>query len=198
MTTAAHAPTLPAPVTTRPPRPSQFLASWFSTCPRDQFVELRAIRASDRHVHQAFFAMDATSELVGAAFSLVEECDVYFGVCPRIRPRGDKESVTHAPGLWADLDFKRFADGEAGALRKLGEFPLPPSWLVAIGGGFHCYWQLRQAAPADAVFEGRLKGIARALNADPAATDRSRVLRIPGTWHQAREFQVRIISWPTS
>ncbi len=198
MNTATLAPTLLTPIRSRPPRPSEFLHAWFSTCP-DQFIELRAIRVSDRYVHQAFFTMDAIGELVGIAFSLVEEYDVYFGVCPRIRPRGDKDSVTHAPGLWVDLDFKKFQDGEAGALRKLAEFPLPPTWMVATGGGFHLYWHLRQAALADAAFEGRLKGIVRALDADPAATDRSRVLRIPGTFnHKYTDAQVRIVGWPTT
>ncbi len=181
-----------------PPRPSEFLTSWFEGCPRDQLLELRALRVPDRRPHQEFFAMDAIGELLGRAFSLVEGHDCYFGTCPRIRPRGDKASVTLAPGLWVDLDFKRFEDGEAGALRTLGEFHLPPTWLVGTGGGFHCYWALTEVARADASFERKLKGLARTLNADPAATDVSRVLRVPGTWHVKRDFQVRILSWPTT
>ncbi len=199
MSAVTHAPPLLPPVTARAPRPSEFLRAWFSTCPRDQFLELRALPASDHDVIQEFFTLDAVGDLIGRAFSLVDDHDCYFGVCPRIRPHGDKASVTHAPGLWVDLDFKRFQDGEAGALRKLAEFPLPPTWMVATGGGFHLYWQLRQAAHADAAFEGRLKGIVRALDADPAATDRSRVLRIPGTFnHKFPDFQVRVVSWPTT
>ncbi len=181
-----------------PPRPSAFLSAWFSGCPRDQFLELRALRVSDKEAHQRFFTMDATGELVDHAFSLVETHDVYFGVAPRIRPRGMKQDVTHAPGLWADLDFKRFEDGEAGALRMLAEFRLPPTWIIGTGGGFHCYWALTAPARANANFERKLKGLARTLNADPAATDVSRVLRVPGTWNLKRDFQVRILSWPTT
>jgi hypothetical protein len=189
----------PTVKTTLPPRPPDFLRAWFATCPSDQFVELRAIRVSDHHVHQEFFTLDAMNDLYARACELVEEYDDYFGVCPRIRPQGRKEDVTHAPGLWADLDFKGFPDGEAGALRKLGEFPVPPSWIVATGGGFHIYWKLREAVTADAAFEARLKGIVHALDADPAATDRSRVLRIPGTFnHKYPDCQVRILKWPTS
>ena len=194
MTTASVS--LPTLKTALPPTPSGFLQAWFAYCPSDQFLELRAIRAGDRIVRQHFFTLDAIPELYWRACELVEEFDCYFGVCPRIRPQGDKASVTHAPGLWADLDFKRFADGETGALCKLGAFPLPPTWLVATGGGFHVYWQLKEAVWADVNFEGRLKGLVKALNADPAATDRSRVLRIPGSWHQTRNFQVRLIQWP--
>ncbi len=181
-----------------PPRPSEFLSSWFAYVPADQIIELRAISAGDRSVLQEWFTLEAVPDLVGRAFELTEEYDVYFGVCPRIQPRGDKASVTFAPGLWADLDFKRFEDGEAGALRRLAVFPLPPTWITGTGGGFHLFWRLKEVAQADAAFEARLKGIARALNADPAATDRSRVLRVPGTWNLRRDFQVRIISWPTS
>jgi hypothetical protein len=176
-----------------------FLGAWFAACPPDQLIELRAIRPGDHSIRQDFFTLDAVGDLYAGACELVEEFDVYFGVCPRIRPQGRKEDVSDAPGLWADLDFKRFADGEAGALRKLAEFPLPPSWLVATGGGFHVYWALNHAVRADAAFEGRLKGVVKALNADPAATDRSRVLRIPGTFnHKYPDCQVRIVSWPTT
>ena len=186
-----------ADVATRP-TPTEFLSAWFSACARDHFLELRALRVPDGRVHQEFFTLDAIGELYGRACFLVEDHNCYFGVCPRIRPQGDKASVTHAPGLWADLDFKRFAEGEAGALRKLADFPLRPTWMVATGGGWHLYWQLREAARADAAFEGRLKGIVRVLDADPAATDRSRVLRIPRTFnHKYPDCQVRIISWPT-
>ncbi len=182
-----------------PPTPSTFLRSWFRACPADQLLELRALRLPDGQVHQEFFTPDATDSLIGRAFSLVEEHHCYFGVCPRVRPQGDKASVTHAPGLWADLDFKRFYDGEAGALRKLSKFPLSPSWIISTGGGYHVYWQLKQAVRADAAFEGRLKGIVRTLDADPAATDRSRVLRLPGTFnHKYPDCQVRILKWPTS
>ncbi len=196
-TTAAVA--LPTMKGLFPPTPSTFLGGWFASCPPNQLLELRAIRTGDHSIRQDFFTLAAVEGLYGRACELVEDFDVYFGVCPRVRPQGDKASVTHAPGLWVDVDFKRFDDGEAGALRTLADFPLRPTWLVATGGGYHVYWQLRQAVKADAAFEARLKSIVRALNADPAATDRSRVLRIPGTFnHKYPDCQVKIVSWPTT
>jgi hypothetical protein len=179
------------------PLPSEFLRSWFAGCPHGQLIELRAIRPADHHVHQKFFALDAIDDLVGRAFSLVEDHDGYFGVCPRIRSEGSKASVTHAPGLWCDLDFKRFEDGEVGVLRQLATFTVQPTWIVATGGGYHAYWKLRETVAADAAFERRLRGLVRALNADPAATDRSRVLRVPGTFnHKYPDCQVRLVAWP--
>lgn len=181
-----------------PPSTADFLRDWFSTVPPDQYLEGRAIHPRSRSVVQEWFTPDAINGFCAWARPLVDY-DTYFGVCPRIRPQGDKASVTHATGLWCDLDFKRFEDGEAGALQKLADFPLSPTWVVATGGGFHVYWQLRQAVRADAAFEGRLKGVVRALVADPAATDRSRVLRIPGTVnHKYPDCRVRFVSWPTT
>jgi hypothetical protein len=180
------------------PLPSEFLRAWFGGCPHGQLIELRAIRPADQHVYQEFFPLSAINDLIGRAFSLVEDRDCYFGVCPRIRSEGSKASVTHAPGLWADLDFKRFEDGNAGALRQFTTFTVEPTWIVATGGGYHAYWKLREAVQADAAFEGRLKGLVRVLNGDRAATDRSRVLRVPGTFnHKYPDCQVRIVAWPS-
>jgi putative DNA primase/helicase len=161
-------------------------------------LELRAIHATTHHVAQYFFTLDAAVDLYGRACSMVDEHDCYFGVCPRVRPEGTKDAVTVAPGLWCDLDFKRFPGGEAEALVAVNAFTPAPDWIIGTGGGFHLYWQLAIPAPADARFEAKLKGLVRAIKADPAATDRSRVLRIPGTWHQRRNYQVRIVRWPTN
>jgi len=188
-----------APPRIFPPTPTEFLRSWFSRCPADQFVELRALHARSKSPRQEFFRLAALDDLVGDGFRLVEDYDVYFGVCPRVRPQGRKEDVTHAPGFWADLDFKRFADGEAGALRKLAGFPIKPSWIVATGGGWHLYWKLAEVVRWDASMQGRLRGIVKMLDADIAATDCARVLRLAGTFnHKYPDCQVRIIAWPTS
>lgn len=182
-----------------PPTPSQFLLAWFALCPADQFVELRAIRVRDKAIRQQFFTLDATDDHFGLACSLVEDHDCYFGVCPRIRPRGRNEDVTHAPGFWADLDWKSFKDGEGGALRSLAAFPIPPTWIVSTGGGYHLYWRLKEVVRVNAGVIGRLRGIVKMLGADPAATDPSRVLRVPGTFnHKYPDCQVRIVGWPTS
>jgi hypothetical protein len=40
--------------------------------------------------------------------------------------------------------------------------------------------------------------LVRVLNGDRAATDRSRVLRVPGTFnHKYPDCQVRIVAWPS-
>jgi hypothetical protein len=73
--------------------------------------------------------------LFGRACALVEDHDVYIGVCARIRPQGRAEDVKHAPGFWADLDFTSFADGEPGALQKQADFPIRPTWIIATSRG---------------------------------------------------------------
>jgi len=195
-TIAQHQSSTQAPIGFAP-TPTEFLRHWFDGTPTDQFLELRALPIGIRKRFQEFFTLDAVPDLVGRAFSLVEDFDCYFSVCPRVRPRGDAASVTHAPGFWCDLDFKRFQDGEAGALRALAEFSLRPTWIIGTGGGFHVYWKLRAPVHADTAFECRVKSLAKMLGADLAATDLARVLRVPGTWNHKRDFQVKVLSWPT-
>ena len=90
----------PAPIAaTSPPRPTEFFRQWFSGCPADQFVELRSIHAATKAVHQEFYALDAVHQLYGDACRFVDDHDVYFGVCPRVRPQGRNQDVTHTPGL---------------------------------------------------------------------------------------------------
>jgi hypothetical protein len=76
------------------------------------------IRVGTKSVQQQFFTFDAVAELNGRACQLVENHDVFFGVAPRLRPHRRKQDVGVTTGLWCDLDFKRFEDGEAGALRR--------------------------------------------------------------------------------
>jgi len=156
----------PTAKTILPPTPPDFLRVWYAACPADQFLELRALRPGV-HPIQDFFTLDTIPALYWRACELVEQFDVYFGVCPRIRPRGDTASVTREPGLWADLDFRRLPDGEAGALRKLAEVSLAP--LVDRGHG----WRLASVlAPPGGGPGGR--GIRR-----PAERHRPRLGRRP-------------------
>jgi putative DNA primase/helicase len=87
--------------------------------------------------------------------------------------------------VYADLDAKS-DEGISALVRRVEAFPLPPSVLVASGGGLHPYWLLEE--PLDlttleilARFECVLRGVAGMLHADLAAAEAARVLRPPGT-----------------
>jgi hypothetical protein len=132
--------------------------------------------------------------------------NVFFGVALRATPEsGRKSNLLSATALWADIDEKKL-ERFGSPLEALEAFPSPPSIVVASGSGanLHAYWLLGEpaglgSAEAIADFEGHLKGLARALDADVASTDASRVLRLPGTLNHkhAPPVLVAVTSWHT-
>lgn len=104
---------------------------------------------------------------------------VYFG-CATRKGGGDKGHCNEISAYWADIDFKTIPEEEAWKLIR--QFPIPPSVIVASGGGLHCYWLLANPEPArDPRVEQILRGLARALRADSSAAEFARVMRLPGT-----------------
>ncbi len=95
---------------------------------------------------------------------------------------GGKDNLHGAGALWCDVDGTTFEQAEQ--RRQDAGLP-PPTMIVASGGGVHLYWRLREAYAFDEsnvrAFEGVLKGIAKAIDGDMAATDASRCMRIPGS-----------------
>jgi hypothetical protein len=103
---------------------------------------------------------------------------VYFG-CSTRKGGGDKEHCEETPALWADIDFKTIPEEEA--WRLVQQFPIPPSVIIASGGGLHVYWLLTRPVPAsDPGIEPILRGLARALRGDSSAAELARVMRLPG------------------
>ena len=99
--------------------------------------------------------------------------DMYFGVYPRTRSAGTADAVApEVSWLFSDLDGSDMPMPQA----------LAPTIIVESGtaGHFHCYWHLTQPI-AVAGAERANKALARALGGDLNATDRARVLRLPGT-----------------
>lgn len=109
--------------------------------------------------------------------------NVFFGVCTRRDRDGSKRGVLEVPAIWADVDFKDYPGGELEAREVVRNFPRKPSMVVMSGHGAHLYWILRQPVAASMEIEGYLKGITKALRADPAAAELARVLRVPGTFN---------------
>jgi hypothetical protein len=116
----------------------------------------------------------------------VEGRNVYCGLATRRDSRNGKKENLRASGvLWVDVDFYEEEDSEVFAV-ALESFPLPPSLRVSSGGGEHLYWILEEpyffsSTRATERFEHVLKGLCDTLGGDRAATDASRVLRVPGT-----------------
>jgi P4 family phage/plasmid primase-like protien len=128
--------------------------------------------------------------------------NVYFGCATRIeleqdgKPTllGDKQHTNAIPAIFTELDFKDHGTGGSEEeIRRTGRqraediianFPLRPSIEILSGGGLHVYWLLHK--PVDAHhprIEPILRGLGKALQADPSAAEIARVLRVPGTFN---------------
>ncbi len=103
---------------------------------------------------------------------------------------GGKANLSELAALWVDIDLDQ--DDIIGHRHemeiKLEQLPVEPSMIVWSGGGLHAYWLLEEPidiSNGEAVLEveASLKGLCDFLGADRAATDASRVMRIPGTWN---------------
>lgn len=109
--------------------------------------------------------------------------NIYFGVAiRRTRRGGTLADCDKVFALWADVDFKESSEAEA--RRRLEEFPIPPSIIVASGGGLHLYWLLAEAADVQAETDrlyDLLRRIAHHIGADLSAAEPARILRVPGT-----------------
>jgi hypothetical protein len=107
-----------------------------------------------------------------------EGFDVYVGMNPlkpaaRTRTKEDILSIRH---LYVDLDH----DGTTSlaSIQQSNVVPRPNYVLSTSPGKFQVIWRVQEVAPEQA--EALLRAIARKFGGDPAATDSTRVLRIPG------------------
>jgi hypothetical protein len=111
-----------------------------------------------------------------------ERCDVYISMNalhPTAKGR-TKQDVAEIRHVYLDLD----EDAEAAVKRLLHRQDLPkPNYLIdSSPGKWQVVWKVQGFAKEEA--EGLQRGLAREAGADPAATDCSRVLRLPGYYNQ--------------
>jgi Primase C terminal 1 (PriCT-1) len=111
--------------------------------------------------------------------------EVYVGVAPRRGEDGTKVGVSRLLAIWADLDAKGSHTRES-RTEQLKKLLLQPSIMVWTGGGWHPYFLLKKPAegPEELDCAEYLMGrIAEGLGGDPVH-DRSRILRVPGTFNR--------------
>jgi len=155
----------------------------YSDCDGGQ-LEIRPLKPALPEKH---FFLPNDSEGITAFIEEYFERDLYFGVSLRDGVGGGKENITHIPALWCDCDFK---DNPAEIFaERISEFPLKPSAIIHSGGGVHLYWFLKEPSERSEIpaVESILKRIASYIGGDRAATDASRILRIPGTVNRKPE-----------
>lgn len=146
------------------------------------YIEMRTIKHREGMPKSFFFS--TIGELLDnvefiSKLNTEEGREIYFGTCPRKEQKGDKSAVKEVLVLWADLDCKEISKEEA--LESAITNTLKPSMIVDSGNGIHLYWLLDRPLIPSSDVEAILKGLAKAFGGDPAVTDLSRVLRLPGT-----------------
>ena len=154
------------------------------------FIDVRSITATGSVERTFHSTVEGALQQVENAAS--RNRNVYVGIAERrSEVDGTKRNLGFCSALWIDVDYK--GEGDREATSKLVEsFPMPPSLRVWSGGGEHIYWFLEEpfdlsTVDAQACFENTLRGLCDHFNADRAATDSTRILRVLGTTNYPNE-----------
>ncbi len=114
-------------------------------------------------------------------------CNVYLCACLRKTDDhpGTRQDIWAVSFLWCDQDWKDYPGGEQEAREVLAGFTPQPTLTVRTGGGAQSYWVLRDPVldPNVLEVESLLRGIARALRADPNVIPLQSCLRVPFTFN---------------
>ncbi len=142
---------------------------------------------------------------VGAAPTLaklsqvIPQNDVYFGVNPSTVKRKNYErstigTIAAVNCFFAEFDAKdkAFGGSKESTLAHIDSLPYAPSVIIDSGGGFHCYWLLRDTVIVTDENRQDVINNQRAwvefVGGDDGAKDISRILRIPGTLNHKPEY----------
>lgn len=165
--------------------PADFFRELYARCPPEESVNVRLLTRRNGLPGGARNLFCKVAEAPVRIPEIVAENpadDVFFGVSTRSAGGTCKADCLHVPALFCDLDLgKMGAEGAEEARDRLVRFPLPPSYVISSGTGWHVYWLLKEPATGFPTLEARNKGIAVELGGDLACADVSRILRVPGS-----------------
>jgi len=119
-----------------------------------------------------------------------ESCDIYIGMNP-LKPDAHgrtKEDIQTIRHLYLDIDHNG-----AAALKKIqlsNAVPAPNYVLSSSPGKFQVIWRVEGITQEQA--EALQRSMARKFGGDPAATDSTRVLRLPGFINRKYESEFRV------
>jgi hypothetical protein len=145
-------------------------------------------------------ASDREAQLAAAVYQdMLENYDVYVALAERATPSGKKDACSFLRALFIDKDVVKEGADWGAALQQVFGFAPMPGVVINSGGGFHLYWPLRVPinlrVPGEiAKTESILRRLALALGGDKAATDVSRVLRVPGTFNLKPQYTKPLVS----
>jgi hypothetical protein len=119
-----------------------------------------------------------------------EGFDIYVGMNPlkpgaRSRTKDDIVAIRH---LYVDLDHQ--GPAALAAVQQSNLVPQPNYVLSTSPAKFQVIWRVEGFTPENA--EALMRAMARKFGADPAATDSTRVLRLPGFFNRKYEDDIRV------
>lgn len=159
-------------------------------------INLRFVhKENPQQVSNEFIALSEIERIPKVVKKYEDDHHCFFGVATRIEGDGTKGGISQIPVLWADFDWKGLSPEERDRRKShIRDHALKLSLSVNSGGGAHVYWLLREPASKEEIpqVEDILKRLASEFGGDPAATDASRMLRIPGT--QNHKYPGKIIA----
>lgn len=137
-----------------------------------------AIIPDGRGLTARTFDKSATEEIRSFFAERIGRANLYFQVNPvkpEVRDRkAKKEDVAAAAYLYVDID-------NPDALQRIADFAIAPTAVVFSGGGYNVYWRLAEPITEHGIAEAKNRWLVEQLDGDRAATDVSRILRLPGT-----------------
>lgn len=145
------------------------------------YVAIVLIRKQSAHVEQRIASVArAISEQFQAwlQYKNEERYEIYISMnvlsaTARGRKKTDIAQIRHVY-----LDFDNDGHSSIQILKNRGDLPTPNHIIQSSHGRFQCIWRVEHFTSGDA--EALMRAMVRDLHADPAATDCSRVLRLPG------------------
>lgn len=158
---------------------------WPQTLLRNETLELRAIKRSDKTISRRFLRNQ--SDFLKTAKSFGAGWDIYFAVCTRYGQGGKKIDCMRTSCVWVDFDN----------VKELPNFKeVKPDIVVHSGGGFHVYWLLESPVfvrtgrwkEIEAVNRGLTKRFnsevkpvdpSKKFGGDLMTVDITRILRVP-------------------
>ena len=143
--------------------------------------------------HKSYY--NNVPDAVNTAYDLCQQgLDVYMGVNPRVGGAGKKENIHYLAAFHAEIDFgqdghKKESDYDSydEALEAINASDIRPTWVNHSGGGFHCYWVLKQPVNVSEIGVDQIENVNKALTVglkgDVGTQNINRILRVPGTFN---------------
>ena len=119
-----------------------------------------------------------------------ESCDIYIGMNP-LKPEAHgrtKEDIQTIRHLYLDIDHE--GPAALAKIQQSNHVPIPNYILRTSPEKYQVVWGVEGIAQEQA--EAMLRAMARKFGGDPAATDSTRVLRLPGFINRKYETEFRV------